>query len=43
MASSDDYVVMAKCIMKQDNSAESNLNSWEMLKKAESLGVVLLM
>lgn len=37
MASSDDYVVMAKCIMKQDNSAESNLNSWEMLKKAESL------
>ena len=38
MASSDDYVVMAKCIMKQDNSAESNLNSWEMLKKAESLG-----
>ena len=37
MASSDDYVVMAKCIMKQDNSAESNLKSWEMLKKAESL------
>ena len=37
MASSDDYVVMAKCIMKQDNSAESNLNSWKMLKKAESL------
>ena len=23
--------------MKQDNSAESNLKSWEMLKKAESL------
>jgi hypothetical protein len=37
MACADDYVVMAKCIMKQSNTAESNRESKELLEKAESM------
>lgn len=40
MAAAEDYVVLAKCIMKQSNTPEANRTSKELLDKAEALSSV---